>query len=204
MQEAFRRALDELEQEKHAPGLDPRILTVLHAAIEDRPSAPDAPTSATRVARLVYRARRIAERWCSYARPNSDAPALLNALRDDWVVLVRQLGALSHRDRVRVLWEMACAMKPDNLKYDGQRFFYLTRRAGARPELFVGLTSSPHIPWPGPASFFVHAVEELEGASAEERAELHRQLDAEWRDQPLWLIHALASWVCSRHQNVVQ
>jgi hypothetical protein len=98
---------------------------------------------------------------------------------------------------------MAAAMRPESVKHDGQRFLYLTRQAAAHPERFVGLTSSPHVPWPGPASFFVHAVEELEEAAADERAELHRFLEEQWTDEPLWLIRVLASWVPARHQAAI-
>jgi hypothetical protein len=203
MQEAFRRALDQREDDRRAPPLDSRVLSVLHSAVYD--TAPDsvAPCPATEVATLVYRAKKLANRWCSYTRPNAGSPQTLAALQDDWVVLARLLGPLSHRDRVLVLWEIASAMRPETNRYDAERYRYLTRQAMTRPDCFVGLISSAHIPWPGPASFLVHALEELEDASAEERRDLHRFLEGEWIDEPMWLVHALASWVQSRHPQPI-
>ena len=200
MQEAFRRALDQLEQDDHVPQLDPRNLTVLHLAAQDGSATPGLTNPDAQVGKLIYRARKLASRWCSYARPNQDVPWVLETLRDDWVVFARQLALVSQPQRIQALWELACTMRPGTVKFDADRFRYLTHRAAALPDHFVGLTASPHIPWPGPASFLVHAVEELEAASAEERGELHRIIDEQWTDEPLWLIDALVGWVQSRHQ----
>jgi hypothetical protein len=201
MQEAFQRALDQLDPGHEQPRLDARNLKVLQLATGAGHTilSPSAPQIGE--AKLVYGARRLARRWCGYARPGHASPRLLDALRDDWVLFARQWVALPSRQRVLLLWDLAAAMQPENLKHDADRGRYLTRQAASHPELFIGLTSCPEIPWPGPASFLVHAVEELEAASASEREEFHRSLHEDWEDAPFWLIHALAEWLQTRYQR---
>jgi hypothetical protein len=201
MQEAFLRALEQLDQARREPQLDLRTLKVLHAAAPDDPTERPRGAADALHAKLVYSARRLAGRWCSYTRGCSEAPGLLDALRDLWVVFARQLGSLTPRQRALVLWEMASATRPESVKHDGERLRYLTRRASTDPDLFVGLTSCSQIPWPGPAAFFVHAIEELEGASADERAGLHCLITEQWNGEPGWLMFVLAGWVLERHQG---
>jgi hypothetical protein len=195
LQEAFHRALDERARDQHARPVDPRILAMLQGARQDDDSGQESPVPDAQLAKLVYRARKLAHRWCQYARPHHDSSALLGGLRDEWVVFARQISALPHQQRVLVLWEMASAMRPEQIRHDAERFRYLSAQAAVRPDAFEGLMASPRIPWPGPASFFIHAIAELEDASDMERSTLHRFIEDHWSDEPLWLLHALAWWV---------
>ncbi len=204
IQEAFLRALDELEHEHQKPHLDARNLKVVHTAIRGCSAESHGPPSEIEEAKLFYSARRLARRWCSYARPCRDRTAELNLLRDEWVVFARQLATLSSVKAALTLWEMARAMKPEDVKHDAERGQYLMRQAMTHPVLFEGLTSSVCIPWPGPASFFVHAVEELEGASAGERLELHRFLEEQEGDEAVWLIHAVVQWLRARYESSIE
>jgi hypothetical protein len=200
MQEAFRRALDQLEQDHQEPNLDVRNLRIVHSAAPTTDPQSTLKVSDGEASKLVYAARKLARRWCNYARPGQDSACALNALRDEWLVLTRQIARLPDVQGVQLVWELARAMQPESTRHDADRFRYLTRRAAAHPELFVGLASSPHLPWPGPATFLVHAVEELEGASAEERADFHRLLGQQWEDRPFWFIEALSGWIRDRYQ----
>ncbi|HZT06074.1 MAG TPA: hypothetical protein VFC51_03520 [Chloroflexota bacterium] len=202
MQEAFRRALDQLEADPEEGRLDAGTLRLLHSAV--RRSGPESATTTAEahVEKLVYSARKIARRWCSFAHAGQDSCRLLNALRNEWVVLVRQLETLPEHQRVLVLWEIVGAMEPQDVRHDGDRCRYLVRQAAAHPDRFAGLIDSRYIPWPGPASFLVHAIEELEDATAMERLALHRRIDEQWRDEPLWLISLLACWLQERYATV--
>jgi hypothetical protein len=192
MQEAFRKALDGLETQEELRRIDRRKVRVLQAALC---AAEHSPSPEVRLDKLIYAARKLAQRWCSFAIPGGARPGCLEELRRGWALLLSQLAPLSHEQRVNVLSEMASAMGPGDTRHDCDRARYLMGQAASRPECFAGLETNPWIPWPGPAAFYVHAMEELAGWPPGERQDLHAVLTERWDGQPLGLFQVLGSWL---------
>jgi hypothetical protein len=191
VQEAFRRALDDVKTRDAPRGTHRRNLRVVHAALRalDK-GGPPAPLD-----RIIYTARKLARQWCSYTAPGERRPGRRAELRSTWASRASRLAQLDPEARARTLAEMAAAMGPDDPRHDWDRARYLLGQAAAHPEHFAGLTANPKLPWPGPAAFFVCALEELAAASPGERQELHTVMADQWDGQPAGLMQVLASWI---------
>src|SRR5690242_10992818 len=99
MQEAFRKALDDVHRPPPAPHADTSYLDVLRVTVGT--TGDDAPDLT--LDKLSYRLEKLARHICTYIQPGMTTTARRAELQDDWLPLVRRLGRLGQDEQVALL-----------------------------------------------------------------------------------------------------
>jgi len=198
LNEAFRRALLELDSAPGKGHVEARTLHLVRTAVEPASGGREHMSHAA-WAKSAYRAQKLTRRWTSVVRADALDERTLRPLQDEWIALVHEFLVMDEDQRVALLQEIV-----NSLALDARERPFLLRQALAHPIEAQTLRERLGFGWCSREWGLLCMTAELSDLSSDERdafqVYLNDQAPPVLGPECSWLIDGIAHWLVDRYQ----